>query len=67
MPRGNPKHIVNMRLDPALVAEAQVLAGPRGFTQAVEEGLRWWLRRQKRQARKATTEAETARRKAADA
>ena len=48
MPRGNPKQTIMLRLNPELMAEARALTGPRGFTAAVEEGLRWWLAREKR-------------------
>jgi hypothetical protein len=50
MPRGNPKQTIMLRLDPQLMAEARELAGPRGFSAAVTEGLRWWVARQKRKA-----------------
>jgi hypothetical protein len=50
MPRGNPHKQVMLRLDRALEAEVRVLAGPRGFSAAVTEGLRWWLAREKRRA-----------------
>jgi hypothetical protein len=39
---------------PDLVADVRAHAGPRQFTAAVEEGLRWWLaREQRRQDRRA--------------
>ena len=48
VPRGNPHKPIIVRLDRALEAEARELAGPRGFSAAVTEGLRWWVARQKR-------------------
>jgi hypothetical protein len=48
MPRGNPKQPILIRLDPAVIAEV------RGYTEnltgAVEEGLAWWLKRERRKA-----------------
>lgn len=52
MPRGNPHKQVMLRLDRQLEAEARDLAGPRGFSAAVTEGLRWWVAHQKRKAAK---------------
>jgi hypothetical protein len=66
MPRGNPKQAVNLRLDPAVMAEVREYAGLRGFTVAVEEGLQLWLARAKRREAKATVpRARPAPRKAA--
>jgi post-segregation antitoxin CcdA len=52
MPRGSPKKITAVRLDPAL------LAAVKGFStnvsQAVEQGLRLWLSRERRKARRDT-------------
>jgi hypothetical protein len=48
MPRGNPKRHAVLRLDPELMDAVRELAGPGGFTAAVEEGLRWWITKQKR-------------------
>ena len=51
MPRGNPGKLVALRLDPALVAAVKDSNTP-NLTRAVEEGLRWWLAREKRKAAK---------------
>jgi hypothetical protein len=48
MPRGNPKKLTAVRLDPALVAE--VLEHTDNLTAAIEDGLRLWLRRARRRA-----------------
>ena len=53
MPRGNPHKPIIVRLDRSLEAEVRELAGPRGFSAAVTEGLRWWIARQRRKAGKA--------------
>jgi hypothetical protein len=50
MPRGNPKQFTNFRIDRQLLAEVRALTT--NLTQAVEEGLRWWLARAKRRRRK---------------
>ena len=50
MPRGNPGKLVALRLDPALVAAVKGSSAP-NLTRAVEEGLRWWLAREKRKAK----------------
>jgi hypothetical protein len=49
MPRGNPKRKMILRIDPALANEVKRHLGDGYFTTAVEEGLRWWLKRAKRQ------------------
>jgi hypothetical protein len=49
MPRGNPKKLTALRLDPELVSE--VRRHSRNLTAAVEDGLRLWLRRMRRLAR----------------
>jgi hypothetical protein len=46
MPRGNPGKLVALRLDPALLAAVKERSS--NVTRAVEEGLRWWLAREKR-------------------
>jgi hypothetical protein len=51
MPRGNPHKPIMIRLDRALEAEARELAGVRGFSAAVTEGLRWWVARERRRRR----------------
>jgi hypothetical protein len=51
MPRGNPGKLIALRLDPALLAA--VKARTSNVTQAVHEGLLWWLAREKRKAAKA--------------
>jgi hypothetical protein len=61
MPRGNPRRNFVLRLLPDLVAEAREAAGPRGFAAAVEEGLRLWLAREKRNRGKAHLYPPTAR------
>jgi hypothetical protein len=58
VPRGNPHKPIIVRLDRALEAEVRDLAGPRGFSAAVTEGLRWWVARQKRRQREADPLAE---------
>ena len=50
MPRGNPKRKMILRIDPALADEVKSHLGDGYFTTAVEDGLRWWLKRAKRQA-----------------
>ena len=50
MPRGYPGKLIALRLDPALLAA--VKARSSNVTRAVEEGLRWWLAREKRKAAK---------------
>jgi hypothetical protein len=49
MPRGNPKKKMILRIDPALAEEVRRHLGDGYFTTAVEEGLRLWLARAKRQ------------------
>ncbi len=49
MPRGKPKKLTALRLDPDLVQEVRRYA--RTLTVAIEEGLRLWLRRARRLAR----------------
>jgi hypothetical protein len=49
MPRGSPKRVTAVRLDPALVEE--VKRHTEDFTEAVEQGLHLWLRQQRRQER----------------
>jgi hypothetical protein len=49
MPRGNPGKLIALRLDPALVAAVKERAP--NLTRAVEEGLRWWLARDRRQTK----------------
>jgi hypothetical protein len=48
MPRGKPHRKLVIRLDQDVEAEARVLAGPKGFSAAVTEGLRWWIARERR-------------------
>jgi hypothetical protein len=48
MPRGNPGKLVGFRLDPELLAAVRERTP--NVTKAVEEGLRWWLTREKRNA-----------------
>ena len=48
MPRGNPKQPVMVRLDPALIAEVRKFTP--NLTLAIEVGLRWWVRRARRNA-----------------
>lgn len=49
MPRGNPKKPTIIRLDPALIAEFRAVAGAEAnFSAAVDEGIRWWIAREKR-------------------
>lgn len=54
MPHGAPKKFTGFRLDPALLAAVQAAAEAQAtsVTAAVEEGLRWWLARAKRQQAK---------------
>jgi hypothetical protein len=51
MPRGNPGKLVALRLDPALLAAVKERTS--NVTKTVEEGLRWWLARERRKAAKA--------------
>jgi hypothetical protein len=51
MPRGNPKKLIALRLDPALLEELRSRAT--NLTLAVEDGIRLWLAREKRKAAKA--------------
>ena len=54
MPRGAPKQTITLRVDPTLVAEFRAVAGPAGnFSAAVDEGIRWWIAREKRRQGKA--------------
>jgi hypothetical protein len=46
MPRGNPKRPTTLRLRPGLVEAVATYGVP--LTQAIEEGLDWWLAREKR-------------------
>jgi len=50
MPHGRPKKFTAFRLDPDLLKAVQEAAAERETTAtaAVEEGLRWWLAREKR-------------------
>jgi hypothetical protein len=41
-----------LRLDPELMVDIRALAGPRGFSAAVEQGLRLWAERERRKAAK---------------
>jgi hypothetical protein len=50
MPRGNPKRVTAVRLDPALVEDVKRYTAD--FTVAVEEALALWLKRAKRQGAK---------------
>jgi hypothetical protein len=52
MPRGQPKVLTALRLDPKLIEEVQRYAGPRNFTAAVEDGLALWLKQARRKAPK---------------
>lgn len=45
MPRGKPKKPMGLRLDPALVAEVRALTD--NLAVAIEDGLRFWVRREK--------------------
>ena len=47
MPRGRPKSLTAVRLAPELLAETRRYTS--NLTQAVEEGLRLWLKRAQRQ------------------
>lgn len=49
MPRGNPGKLVALRLDPALLVAVKERTS--NVTKAVEEGLRWWLARERRKAK----------------
>jgi hypothetical protein len=51
MPRGNPGKLVALRLNPALLAAVKERTS--NVTRTVEEGLRWWLSRERRKAAKA--------------
>jgi hypothetical protein len=55
MPRGNPGKLVALRLNPALLAAVKERTS--NVTRAVEEGLRWWLSRERRKAAKARAES----------
>ena len=49
MPRGNPKKTIMLRIDPTLMAEFREIAGATAnFSAAVDEGIRWWIAREKR-------------------
>ena len=48
MPRGNPKSITTIRLDPALIAAVHALHP--NLTAAIEAALRLWLIRERRRA-----------------
>jgi hypothetical protein len=53
MPRGAPKQTITLRVDPALVAEFRAVGGAKAnFSAAVDEGIRWWIAREKRKAAK---------------
>jgi hypothetical protein len=52
MPRGNPKRIVMHRIDPELFRTVQALTT--NVTAAIEEGLRLWIARARRQRRDET-------------
>jgi hypothetical protein len=52
MPRGAPKRVVTFRIDPELLDE--IHAYDVVLTEAVEEGMRLWLRRAKRVPPKAS-------------
>jgi hypothetical protein len=52
MPRGNPKRPTTLRLRPGLVEAVAAYGVP--LTQAIEEGLDWWLTRAKRRKLGAT-------------
>jgi hypothetical protein len=55
MPRGRPKTLTALRLDPALMEAVRRYTD--NLTGAVEEGLAWWLKRAKRQATAPHSEA----------
>jgi hypothetical protein len=46
MPHGAPKKFTAFRIDPELLAAVKERTS--NVTQVVEEGLRWWLAREKR-------------------
>ena len=44
-----PKQTITLRVDPALVAEFRALGGAKAnFSAAVDEGIRWWITRERR-------------------
>ena len=55
MPRGNPKKVTGVRLDPALLAEVQERAP--NVSAAIEEGLALWLKRERRKDEQGATKA----------
>jgi hypothetical protein len=61
VPRGNPKQVITLRIDPATIETVRGYGVP--FTQAVEEGIAWWLARQRRRDAKAEPEAASPARK----
>lgn len=49
MPRGKPtKQTIAIRVDPELVAEFRALAPKGNFSAAIDEGIRWWIARERR-------------------
>ncbi len=58
MPRGNPKKTIMLRIDPKLMAEFREIAGvSANFSAAVDEGIRWWIAREKRRRAKSDPQA----------
>jgi hypothetical protein len=55
VPRGNPKQVITLRIDPASIEAVRGYSV--SFTQVVEEGVAWWLARQRRRDAKAKPEA----------
>lgn len=49
MPRGKPpKQTIAIRVAPELVAEFRSLAPKGNFSAAIDEGIRWWIARERR-------------------
>jgi hypothetical protein len=48
MPRRAPKQTITLRVDPALIAEFRAVVPKGNFSAAVDEGVRWWVARERR-------------------